>query len=536
MQQDPQILKFLFEAATREPPSIKISITECLSMVFPAVQNPSPEIRDILIFLIQEIVVEAPAVAIKFSSAFPFSTISARLVALQVLGQTGLSSDLRLNAHYALDPYYFKLGALTGRASLPADFYSFPAFEDAVNGLVDLNNVNIVETLRFLRMIWLHEALGDTFRFDDENWRDRLEAAVDVDDTTRSKIKAFLNNWTANHNPALEKYFEYLRRVLRTGNEEQLVLSANLLLELVSLGGKELSAALVPDMSAIRDLVFSRNELLRVKSAELLGIVCGEVSNSVESTILGLLRFAEGSVERQHGAVIAVGAIIGRISVHGNLETVSTEVLNKFVGNVTQLIESPNTNTLLLEACLQAVSSLCIFGAGTFLQSAQRNVIISRLQALSKSSRYGSLQDRSVLTLGYLSFSFTADEDESIFNKILDALYAIHEQKQVELNFSAGEALSCVATRWKSKAMAKFRDAQTDMNLDPPSGLLDRVLNTVLEHVRSPKHPLRKVISYQTFAKIRLQASGFSASFSSVMIPTPSNKTLIESMRPLSLF
>jgi proteasome component ECM29 len=363
---------------------------------------------------------------------------------------------------------------------------------------VDLSNVNVVETLRFLRTVWLHEALEDTFRFDDENWRDRLEAAVEVDDSTRSKIKAFLSNWMADHNSALDKYFGYLRQILSTGNEDQLVLSANLLLELVSLGGKELSAALVPDMNAIRELVFSRNELLRVKSAELLGIICGEISTSVESMIVGLLRFAEGSVERQHGAVIAVGSIIGRLSVKGTLGTVSAEVLNKFVSTLSQLIESPNTNTLLLESCLQALSSLCIFGAGTLLQTSQREAIIVRLQNLSKSSRHGNLQDRAVLTLGYLSFSLKSPDDEPMFNRILDALYAIHEQKQVELNFSVGEALSCVAARWNSKAMAKFRDAQTDMNQSPPVGLLDRVLNAILEYVRSPKHPLRKVLSYQT--------------------------------------
>jgi hypothetical protein len=494
IRRDPQILRILFEAAIREHPSIKISITECLSLVFPAVQNPSPEVGAILMSLIQEITLAAPAVAIKFASAFSFSTLSARAVALQVLGQGGLSSDLRQNARFALDPYYFKLGTQISRNPLPPDFYTFPTFEETVGSLGALDNINVVETIRFLRMIWLHEALGEKFRFDDENWRDRLDALVEADDVTRSTIKSFLENWTINRNTTLEKYFEYLRQVLRTGNEDQVLVSANSLLELVSLGGKELSASLIPDMNAIRELVFSRNELLRLRSAELLGIVCGEISGSVESMIVGLLRFAEGSVERQHGAVIAVGSIIARISIQGKLGTVSDEVLNRFVSNVSGLIESPNTNTLLLEAALQSLSSLCIFGTGTLLQTSQRTAIITRLQNLSKSTRHGNLQDRAVLTLGYISFALASPDDDSMFDKILEALYAIYEQKQVELTFSAGEALSCLAGRWHSKAMAKFRDAQIVINQEPPTGLLDKVLNTLLENVRSPNHPLRKVL------------------------------------------
>ena len=498
VQQNLQILKFLFDSAVLEPQSIKISIIECLSMVFPAVLNPPRDVGSFLIFLMQNIVEEAPDVAMKFVPAFPFSSIEARAIALHILGETGLSSDLRQNAKYALDPYYFKLGSLTGRTPLPPDFYAFPAFDEAVTGFVEFTSDHRAETLRFLRLVWLHEALGDTFKFDDENWRDRLEAAVEVDDATRSKIKAFLNAKMVDHDPTFEKYFTYLRQVLSTENEDELVLSANMVLELVSLGGKDLSAALVSDMNAIRELVFSRNELLRVKSAELLGFVCGENSSSVESMIVSILRFAEGSVERQHGAIIAVGAIIGRISIKGTLGAVSSDVLNKFVTNLSQLIESPNTNTLLLEAGLQALSSLCIFGAGNLLQTSHREAIIGRLQTLSKSSQRGSLQDRAVLALGYLSFSFTIPDDEPLFSKILDALYAVHEQKQVELAFSAGEALSCVAARWSSKAMAKFRDAQTDLKQSPPEGLLDRVLNTILEYVRSPKHPLRKVLYHLT--------------------------------------
>jgi proteasome component ECM29 len=492
IQKNIDVLRFLFEAAIHEPASIKVSITECLSMVFPAVQNPPPEVEQELLSLIQNAVQNAPSVAAKFAFAFPFSIVPAKGVCLRVLNQFGLSSDLAQSARYALDPYYFKLTTQVSRNVLPPEFYTFPSFSEAVAGLVGLDGIDVVETLRFLRIAWLHEALGDAFKFDEEEWRDRLDTAIEVDDVVRNSIKLVLRKWTQERHSGLERYFEYLRYTLANGNDEQVSVAAAQLLELVTLGGKDISTALLPDTNAIKDLVFSQNELLREKSAQLLGII-GTNSTNVESMVRGLLRFAEGSVERQHGAVLAVGSILGRLAMQGKLSVISTDIQQKFATDVAQIIVSMNTNTILLEAGLQALSELCIFGAGTLFQASQREEIISRLQTLSKSARHGNLQDRAVLTLGYLSFSIAIPDDEAAVIKILDALYAVHEQKQVELLFSAGQALSCVAARWNSKAMTPFRYADVDMRQEPVPQILDRVLNSILEGVGSPKHPLRKV-------------------------------------------
>lgn len=485
-------LQFLFDAAARESGSIQVSITECLSLVFPAVQNPSPEIANALLFLVQEAVPKAPSVAVKFAFAFPFSNVPARAVCLSVLSQNGLNSDLRLSARYLLDPYYFRMTTQVSRNIIPEDFYSFPLFADAVSGLVSLEGLDVIETLRYLRMVWLHEVLGDTFKFDDEGWRDRLDTAVEVDEIVRRKIRESLPRLTTQRDSGLEKYFEYLRRTLGSGNDEQVAVAASYLLEIVSLGGKDIATSLAQDVNAVKELVFSRNELLREKAARLLGFISADLT-SVEPLIRTLLRFGEGSVEKQHGAVLAVASIIGRRSMKGELTTIPQEVLQAFAGDISQMITSPNTNTILLEAGLQALSELCFFGAGSLFNASDVEQIITRLQTLSKTTRHGSLQDRAVLTLGYLSFSLNPPDDEIAITKILDALYAVHEQKQVELLFSAGQALSCVAARWESKAMTPFRDADVEMPQFQSSQIMERVLNSILEGVRSPKHPLRKV-------------------------------------------
>ena len=463
-------------------------------MVFPAIQNPPPEIANALLFLIQEAVKRAPSVAVKFAFAFPFANVPTKGVALAVLGQNQLTTDLQLTARYVLDPYYFRVTTQVSRTTLPDEFYAFPAFSEAMEGLVSLEGLDVIETLRYLRVIMLHEILSVNFKFDNESWRDRLDTAVGVDETVRSRIRQVLHEWTMGRHAALEKYFDYLRRVLSSGNDEQIAVAATYLLELVSLGGKEISGELAQDVNGIKELIFSRNELLREKSARLLGMVSGSLSN-IESLIRSLLRFSEGSVEKQHGAILAVASIIARRAMKGDLTAIPKEILNKFATDLSQIIISPTTNTILLEAGLQGLSDLCIFGAGELISSSDRDQISTRLQSLSKTTRHGSLQDRSILTLGYLSFALNFPEDEQAINIILEALYAVHEQKQVELLFSAGQALSCVVARWDSKAMTPFRDAEVQFSMSHIPALLERVLSDILEGVRSPKHPLRKAAS-----------------------------------------
>jgi len=509
------ILRFLFEAAAHEHPSLKVSITECLSMVFPAVQNPSADVAQVLLFLIQQAVDTAPAVAVKFIFAFPFSRVEARGACLQVLTQNGLSSDLRQSARYALDPYYFKMTTQIGRNPLSLEFYDFPRFEDAVSGLVDLPGIDIVETMRYLRVVWLHEALGGTFHFDDEGWRDRLDAAVELDDTIRSLCKPVLQKWARDRHPGLEKYFQYLRHVMTTGNEEQIGVAVSQLFELVALGGRDISAALADDVNAIKDLVFSTTEVLREKAAHLLGVI--DINpTTVESLVRRLLKLAEGSIERQHGALLAVSCILARLAMHGNQSAVSLGFQTEFASHLAQTIISPNTTMILLEASMQSLSKLCISGAGSTIDASLLDQVITRLQALSKITRHGNVQDRAVLTLGYVSFALSIPEDEVTLTKILEALYKVYEQKQVELLFSAGQALSCVAARWESKGMTPFRDAEFEPHPTSLHGVLDRVLNTILEGVRSPKHPLRKVCRLPELSNCRLRVFGFSVFFNSV--------------------
>jgi len=486
------ILEFLFQAASREPASIKVSITECLSMVFPAVQNPLPEIADHLLLLVQQLVEQIPDVAVKFTFAFPFANVAAREVCLKVLSKFSIAPDLRQSARYGLDPYYFKLTTQISRNTLPPEFYNFPTLQDATMGLSHWQGLNITETLRYLRMVLLHEALGNSIKWDEEGWRDRLDTSVEVDETVRNTIKTTLQKWLGERHPGLETYFRYLKESLKTQNDEILATSTTMLLELVSLGGRQISTALAEDSNLIRELVFSGNELLREKAAHLLGLISIDFPN-IEGTIRVLLNLAEGKADKLHGAILAVGSILSRLAIHGRLSTVDSAILDRFATQVSEAIVATNSNTIVLEAGLQALSEMCIFNAGTIFQESQRAQILVRLQALSKTTRHGNIQDRAVLAMGYMSFSLKLPDEINSIREILDALYAVHEQKQVELLFSAGQAISNVAARWNSKAMTPFRDADVEMGQEPIPGVIDQVLSSVLEDVRSPKHSLRKV-------------------------------------------
>jgi proteasome component ECM29 len=197
------------------------------------------------------------------------------------------------------------------------------------------------------------------------------------------------------------------------------------------------------------------------------------------------------------------------LTMQGNQSAVPLELQTKFASDLAQMIISPNTTMILLEASMQALAQLSIFRVDAVVEPTLRDQVISRLQALSKISRHGNVQDRAVLTLGYISFALTYPQDEVAVTKILDALFNVHEQKQVELLFSVGQAVSCVAARWESKAMTLFRDAEFENHLSPLPGVLERVLNSILAGVGSPKHPLRKVYLARERSNGRQRAFGY---------------------------
>jgi proteasome component ECM29 len=114
-----------------------------------------------------------------------------------------------------------------------------------------------------------------------------------------------------------------------------------------------------------------------------------------------------------------------------------------------------------------------------------------------------------ILALGHLSM-ITAEpeegaEDDTDYKFIGEKLYELHEVRETEVQFSVGEALSCFAVGWESKALIAELDVlHQDQILDPwdaalqtPQGpkrerTLAAVLDRTLKGCQQTKPSLRK--------------------------------------------
>jgi proteasome component ECM29 len=113
-----------------------------------------------------------------------------------------------------------------------------------------------------------------------------------------------------------------------------------------------------------------------------------------------------------------------------------------------------------------------------------------------------------ILALGHLSMIADEDgesEETTDYSFVADKLYELHEVRQPEVQFSVGEALSCFASGWDSKALTAELDiVHPDQKQDPwdaplitPSGpkrekTLATILDKTLKGCRQSKPALKK--------------------------------------------
>jgi proteasome component ECM29 len=114
-----------------------------------------------------------------------------------------------------------------------------------------------------------------------------------------------------------------------------------------------------------------------------------------------------------------------------------------------------------------------------------------------------------IVALGHLSMiteePVEGAEDTSDYEFIGDKLYELHEVRETEVQFSVGEALSCFACGWESRALIAELDVlHPDQTLDPwdaslqtPSGpkrekTLGAVIEKTLKGCQQSKPSLRK--------------------------------------------
>ncbi|XP_059409867.1 proteasome adapter and scaffold protein ECM29-like isoform X1 [Carassius carassius] len=278
------------------------------------------------------------------------------------------------------------------------------------------------------------------------------------------------------------------------------------LLEVVSVCPEKLTPNFVDKIDWIKGLMNTNKEDMRELAAQLYAVVVSTMSgNELRSAVQNLIKTTKDthSPETQHGAILALGYMVGRY-MNKRRSLMPTEPMPKendeLIAMATKTIglfldsESP----LLTVAAVTALgeigrnSALLIPADGNGFT--KLSLVDNLLARIPSGKETGKMKERAIQTLGFLP---VGDGEFPHQKKILQGLMDSVEAKQVELQFTVGEALTNAAIGSCSGA-ARDVWTCTEEQYCPPDNVKNNdivpwVLSSVLsKYIPSPNPHVRQ--------------------------------------------
>lgn len=440
---------------------------------------------------------------------------------------------------------------LDGAVGQKKDIYAFPVFSELIAYIMSphffrpeskkaLNNVPIKlypTAMDFCRRVFIMEALskysekdaGKTNSdvvIDVESFSTKLDTSMATDEDVRGAVANLLASYYSEPAGINGQALEALLTLAFDGMIAGIPRCVEVWVELCALAPQDLISVYASNQELVDKLISmvlisgasisdleKQNQLIKALVAVVCHPACRkDVLNTLVEKLFGLS--VEGGSKAYMG-IVGIGSLFGRLRLRDSLtSTLASETIRKGLELVLQVVMDGSTtgnfSSISVDSGLQSLIELCAFG--TFSQedfpfqkltqeggAVSIEDIITRLTTLASKNN----KEKAVLALGCFSLilSESAPTDPpSPLDAIGAALYKLHESKQVELLFAAGEALSIYSSAWGSKSLTRrYLDVQ---GCEPPLGALDRrrkhvVLNRVLDKVlgefsKSTKPMLRK--------------------------------------------
>ncbi|KAI7810407.1 proteasome adapter and scaffold protein ECM29 [Triplophysa rosa] len=278
------------------------------------------------------------------------------------------------------------------------------------------------------------------------------------------------------------------------------------LLEVVSVCPENLAPKFVDKIDWIKGLMNTNKEDMRELAAQLYAVVVSSMSgNELKSAVQNLIKTTKDShsPETQHGAILALGYMVGRYMSkrRTRMPNEATPIENKeLVAMATKTIGSfLNSESPLLTVA--AVTALGEIGRNSVLLIpadgdgfSKLGLVDNLLARIPSGKETGKMKERAIQTLGFLP---VGDGEFPHQKKILQGLMDSVEAKQVELQFTVGEALTNAAIGSCSGAARDVWTCTEDQYCPPDNAknndIVPWVLNSVLsKYIPSPNPHVRQ--------------------------------------------
>jgi proteasome component ECM29 len=368
--------------------------------------------------------------------------------------------------------------------------------------------------IAFCSQIAMHTALTDKNLQEklSEDWGRKLETLMTTDLRARQAFRSFAANdaHSASLAVLLRASFDRLTQdELRDVGD-----IGSSFVSLLSLCPETIweKASLIRDFRALEPSILSNNVNRRLPAAHAYGLLASHKDASPASVELFFnsvfpklekWKDAVGAeINQISGAIMALGYYYSRFywrSLDGTSNTsTEPEILKEksfedFLKITFAILKDSKDATLQSSvfSCIDQMSLFHVLQPSAIARYAKFQDVV---QQIYDSAKKGTIS--AILALGHLSMVTEEAEEKdesdvkSDYSFIADKLYELHEVRQPEVQFSVGEALSCFASGWESKALtaeldiehrSQSRDPWDSPPITPIGSKRVKTLTTVLE-------------------------------------------------------
>ncbi|XP_036828484.1 proteasome adapter and scaffold protein ECM29 isoform X1 [Oncorhynchus mykiss] len=525
---DIALVQQFFEAMCKEEPDVRLAIQEALSMMVGAYANLQGALLNLMEALVAAYMgkpeVQVRQVAMKYASTvFASDHVPSRYLLLLAAGDP--REEVCSEAQRVLRALPAKNSEKEGRKPMPSfpDMVAYiqekaaqrmktPAKYTVGTYTLPFNPSAFGEIVLYLRMCLAHSAgatpvsksLADMQ--DDAPAIGRYTHALLSDGPLTSPSSTGTKG--AEVNP-VQVYMELLQQLLSAVGGVPVMYC---LLEVVSVCPHNLAPMFIHKIDWIKSLMNTNKEDLRELAAQLYAVVVSTMSgNELKTAVQTLIKITKDthSPETQHGAIMALGYMVARYMSKRKSFANGDSALNR----EQRMNDTPKEDEELVAIATKAIGSfldsgspLLAVAACTALGEIGRNgpllipsegegftklaVVEKMLARIPSGKETLKMKERAIQTLGYLP---VGDGDFAHQKKLLQGLMDSVEAKQVELQFTVGEAITSAAIGTSSGA-ARDPWTCTEEQYSPPDNVESNdvvpwVLNSILAKYIPSQNP-----------------------------------------------
>lgn len=368
--------------------------------------------------------------------------------------------------------------------------------------------------LRYCREIMFLTALED-FQVEPD-WMQKLDANVKTDIKTRQQIRTYLRSIDQ-----AEVIF-YLQACLAGAFLQDSPVVEECIrcfVDVASLSPASIMSRFKPSLGGILGLIRSNNKEIRHLGSKALGMVAAHPSvdseeqqnlfTTLQNTFANSEKAIGSSLNVAEGSLVAFGHFCSRLAYYNK------SIPSDFNFRFSSKLIADDTQPSLLEASLECAAQ--VWAASLFLpkdvgeeDALDIDATIKTLGSLAKKGN-----EKAISALGRLAIGITETQAQESGSEllssgrigaILSALFALHEIKRVEVQFTVGEAITAVIARWDSDFLKLTMDVESQHTGSLPTAqgpLVSAVLEKIFSDCKATKPSLLKASGIWLFCVVQ---------------------------------